>query len=108
MASGGSIVSGRAGAFVGHFIPGAFFFAFGAFCLILSLRRLVGIAAESGRFGDDRNGVSQTFCQRHVPERDVRVLRRISIAIAIATTVGFVVEGGSGHWVGNNVRGLYK
>mmetsp|Transcript_11188 Transcript_11188/g.17298 ORF Transcript_11188/g.17298 Transcript_11188/m.17298 type:complete len:268 (+) Transcript_11188:110-913(+) len=68
------------GSFIGHVIPAAFFFAYGAFILGLILKRSRSLPP----------GV--TYCEMHVPERNATLLWRMGIVLVVLTLCGVVVE----------------
>ena len=61
------------GAFLGHFIPAAFFLCFGVFLLLLTARR-----ASQGNL--------------NIPESNTKVLSGIGMTLMICTALGFLVE----------------
>lgn len=68
------------GTVVGHVVPGSFFAGFGAFFLILATRRLY------------RMGSVREFCETHLPERDLVLMKRIGILVIVCTLIGISIE----------------
>lgn len=69
------------GTVIGHVIPGSFFVGFGLFFLILATRRL----SKADSVGE--------FCETHVPEKDLGLMKRIGILVIVCTVIGILVEG---------------
>lgn len=80
----GGMTGGFSGSVGGHVVPGSFFAGFGLYLLILTAQRL--FKSESV---DD-------FCASHIPERNMKLLRRIGILAVVCTLLGILVEGMGG------------
>lgn len=78
-------VAPLSGAFAGHFVAGTIYSGFGLFLLLLVLKR----ALESP--GHD-------YAERHIPERNPRVLFRIGMILSIGCPLGVLGEALSG-WI---------
>lgn len=73
--------TGQSGTFQGHAIPASFFFCFGAFFLFLSLRRARSLPPGA------------SFVETHVPEKNMSLVRKMSVILTVCTALGGVYEG---------------
>ncbi len=80
------------GNFIGHLVPASFFLGFGAFFLLLTLKRCRELQCKASK--DGPSSVA-SFVDTHVPENP-RVLRRSGVVLMICTTMGFILEAGGG------------
>jgi len=73
------------GNFQGHAIPAVFFFGFGMFFLLLSLRR-------SRTLNNDKRSSDSSFAQAYLPERNLRLIKRVGLIVVGSAIVGILVE----------------
>ena len=72
--------------FMGHIIPAACFIFVAAFMLLIIFMRLRALALNSpeGR---------PTYCQKHVPENNLKLLKNLSLAVSVCAGFGIFYEG---------------
>ena len=78
------------GNFIGHFVPASFFFGFGCFFLILTLKRCLELQSKASK-----NSECLSFADVHVPEHPT-VLLRSGVILVTCTTAGAILEAGGG------------
>lgn len=72
-------------AFIGHFVPAAFYILLGIAWLLLSLHRARNLKP------------GESFAKKHIPEKDPRVLRVFGLVLISCSCVGCLVELGDTH-----------
>ena len=78
------------GNFIGHFVPASFFFGFGCFFLVLTLKRCRELQSKASKDSE-----CLSFADVHVPEHPT-VLLRSGVILVTCTTAGAILEAGGG------------
>eukprot|EP00566_Odontella_aurita_P017592 CAMPEP_0113599504 /NCGR_PEP_ID=MMETSP0015_2-20120614/42181_1 /TAXON_ID=2838 /ORGANISM="Odontella" /LENGTH=273 /DNA_ID=CAMNT_0000507643 /DNA_START=169 /DNA_END=990 /DNA_ORIENTATION=+ /assembly_acc=CAM_ASM_000160 len=73
--------TGQTGSFQGHAIPASFFFCFGVFFLVLTLRRARSLPPGA------------SFAEAHIPEKNMPMVHKLSVILIVCTALGGVYEG---------------
>jgi len=82
------------GNFIGHALPASFFFGFGCFFLLLTLKRCRCLDMKRKKNNDD--AMTFSFANVYLPEHNHKLLLRSGILLMICTTLGGLVEVGGG------------
>jgi len=98
---------------MGHALPASFFLGFGVFFLVLTYKRCRDLAVSTGGGTTGTTSTSRstnhvaTFCDRHVPERSITLLRRVGILLLIVTTLGGIYEAMGAYYDPNPNIGIF-